>query len=181
MNKPYVTIYIVAGNEETIIEFVIKAHRNKFPNCIIHIYDNYSTDRTAEIAESLGCIVHYFDSGGKHDNTIKKDIMNSCWKDATTDWVWVSDCDEIGGITQDELKHEESLGYNVIKFETWNMMNKSDDVNLNKMRYGFRDHAYLGNTGDMNPYDKWWLFNKKHVNLLVWKANLKFYYFCLLK
>ena len=157
--KPFVTVYIVACNEEIIIDFVIKSHRKNFPNCIIHLYDNYSTDRTVEIAKSHECIIHYYDSGGRLDDTIKKNIMNSCWKDATTDWVWVSDCDELGGITQDELKYEESLGFNVIKFETWNMMNKSDTINIKEMKYGFRDHIMYGNQRT-NPYDKWWLFFK---------------------
>lgn len=170
LKRPFVTVYMITGNEETIMDFIIRAHRKKFPFCTIHVYDNYSTDRTVEIAKSHGCIVHYFDTSGKLNDTIKKDIQNNCWKNAKTDWVWVSDCDEVGGITQEELKHEESLGFNVIKFETWNMMNKTDDIDLKNMLYGFRNHPWIGNQNP-NPYDKWWLFNKKYIAEINYKEG----------
>lgn len=152
-DKPFVTVYTLAYNEEALVEFAVKFYRKMFPNCIINIYDNYSTDRTAEIAEKLGCNVIKFDTGGTFHDGVHVDLKNSIWKDATTDWVIVNDFDEFPYITQDELKYEESRGYNVIRFTPYNMMGKGDDIDLNAIDEGFYDDCYY----------KFILFNKSQI------------------
>lgn len=72
--------------------FVIK-HYQKFCDRII-IYDNHSTDGSAEMAKSLGCEVIPF--GSKFfDDQINMELKNSCWKGSQSDWVIVADFDEI--------------------------------------------------------------------------------------
>jgi len=150
---PQVTIYVITYNEEIMIEFFINHYRRNFPNCIIHVYDNYSTDKTAEIAESMGCIVHKFETDG-FDDDILLYIKSNKWKDATTDWVIVCDCDELIEINQEELYQEASLGYDILNFEGYTLMNKENNIiDLNNMKYGFRDVSY----------DKYYLFNKNRI------------------
>lgn len=152
-DKPFVTIYTITFNEEALVEFVVKFYQKMFPNCIINIYDNYSTDRTVEFAEALGCNVEKFDTGGTFHDGAHKDIKNSVWKKATTDWVIVNDFDELPYITQDELKHEEAVGNNLIKFTPYNMLNKGGDIDLNNTLDGFYDECYY----------KFILFNKSQI------------------
>ena len=52
-----ITIYTIAYNEEVMLPFMIKWYRERFPECKIVVYDNFSTDKTEEIALSNDCQV----------------------------------------------------------------------------------------------------------------------------
>ena len=60
-----ITIYTITYNEEKLIKFFINHYRERFPNCEINIFDNYSTDRTTEIAKELNCNVIFYDTNDK--------------------------------------------------------------------------------------------------------------------
>ncbi len=84
--------HLLCWNEKDIMPFVIK-HYQKFCDRII-IYDNHSTDGSAELAKSLGCEVIPF--GSKFfDDQVNMDLKNSCWKGSQADWVIVADFDEV--------------------------------------------------------------------------------------
>ena len=59
----FITIYILCFNEEMVINFTINAYRKLFPNCKIVIYDNESTNTSAEKAKALQCEVKSFSTG----------------------------------------------------------------------------------------------------------------------
>lgn len=151
--KAFVTVHVITYNEEKIIHSFISHYRKIFPDCIIKIYDNYSTDNTVEIAKSMNCEIHYYDSEGVLNDSKFLDIKNNCWKTADTDWVVVCDADEFIQITQEELQYEEKIGFNIIKFIGYTMMNKGEEIPVEDMIYGFRDLSY----------DKYYLFNKKYI------------------
>jgi len=148
-----ITVYTLTYNEELLMQFMIDHYRSRFPGCRIVVYDNSSTDKTVEIAKANNCEVRTYDSGGTLNDGLHMRIKNSCWKDATTDWVVVCDLDEMLDILPDELKHEESLGTTVIKAEGWTYVNLGDDLDVSKFTHGIRDGGY----------DKNVLFNKKHI------------------
>ncbi len=151
--KRLVTIYVVTYNEEAMIEFFINHYRKNFPDCTINVYDNFSTDRTREIAESMGCVVHTFETDG-FDDSANVALKKEKWKTATTDWVIVCDCDELIEINQNDLLLESELGYEIILFEGYTLMNnKTKEVDLNNLKYGFRDYSY----------DKYYLFNRNKI------------------
>ncbi len=54
-----IAVLIPCYNEEKTIEKVVKDSRNALPNAVIYVYDNNSTDRTAEIAEAAGAVVRH--------------------------------------------------------------------------------------------------------------------------
>lgn len=157
MNTPFVTVYVIAYNEEHIIEFFINHYRKMFPNCIIKVFDNYSTDKTVEIVKSFNCEIVYFQSvEGKEafDDREHTKIKNNEWKSATTNWVICCDCDELLQITQDELIEEERVGVNIITSEGWHMINNINNIiDLPSMEYGWQDNFYSKNI----------LFNKKYI------------------
>jgi glycosyltransferase involved in cell wall biosynthesis len=85
--------FILAFNEAETIHLTIK-HYKQFCDRIT-IFDNFSTDDTREIAESLGCIVKPFGIAGVLDDKEYLKVKNHCWKGSDADWVIVCDADEI--------------------------------------------------------------------------------------
>ena len=84
-----ITVYTIAYNEAVFIQFMIDHYRARFPDCRIVVYDNMSADRTVNIALTNGCEVIPFDTNGQLQDRRYIEIKNSCWKDATTDWVLI--------------------------------------------------------------------------------------------
>ncbi len=83
--------FLVCWNESAIMPLVIK-HYAKFCDKIT-ILDNYSTDGSDKLAESLGCEVVKF--GTKFfDDLENLTIKNNCWRNSTADFVCVTDFDE---------------------------------------------------------------------------------------
>lgn len=84
--------YILTYNESDIIGLVIK-HYQKFCDKVI-IMDNYSSDNTCQIAESMGCGVRKFGTLF-FDDAENMRCKNNCWKGSDADWVIVCDADEV--------------------------------------------------------------------------------------
>jgi len=153
--KPFVTVHTITFNEEFIIEAFIKHYRTMFPDCIIKIYDNMSTDRTVEIAKNYGCEIYYYDTDNKLNDDAFLQIKNNVWKTAETDWVIVCDADEFIHINQEELVQQEEANYTIVKANGFTVVNRDESLNdISKMKYGYRDCAY----------DKHILFNKKYIS-----------------
>jgi hypothetical protein len=81
-------------------------------------------------------------------------LKNNCWKDAKTDWVIVCDVDELLDISKQSLLQEEASGTTIIRSEGWNMVNMEDNYDFANIKYGTR----------VPQYDKYYLFNKKHIS-----------------
>ena len=54
-----ISILIPCYNEEQTIEKVIKDTKTALPDAVIYVYDNNSTDRTAQLAEAAGAVVRH--------------------------------------------------------------------------------------------------------------------------
>lgn len=52
-----VAILVPCRNEETTVAEVVKGFRAAIPDCTVYVYDNNSTDQTAEIASESGAVV----------------------------------------------------------------------------------------------------------------------------
>jgi glycosyltransferase involved in cell wall biosynthesis len=57
MNDRRIAVLVPCYNEEVAIAKVIAGFREALPNAIIHVYDNNSSDRTAEVARAEGAVV----------------------------------------------------------------------------------------------------------------------------
>jgi glycosyltransferase involved in cell wall biosynthesis len=148
-----ITIYTITYNESVFLQFFIDHYRSRFPNCNIIVYDNESTDNTRDIALKNGCEVLDYKTNNQIDDDKLRNVKNNCWKSAKTDWVCVCDADECLNINEQELKEEEANGITMIKAEGWNMVNMEDNYDLANIKYGSR----------CSPYDKFIIFNKKHI------------------
>lgn len=84
--------YLLCWNEIDIMPFIVQ-HYQKFCDHIV-IYDNYSTDGSDKLAESMGCEVRKF--GTKFfDDQENINIKNNCWKGSDADYCIIADFDEI--------------------------------------------------------------------------------------
>ena len=156
-----ITVYTITYNEELLIQYMIDHYRSRFPGCHIVVYDNSSSDRTVEIAKLNNCEVITYDSGGTLNDGLHRDIKNSCWKHAKTDWVLVCDLDELLDINEEQLKKEEILGSTRIQAKAWSMVNLYDNYDIHNIDHGFGDPGY----------DKYLLFNKKFIKEINYSAG----------
>ena len=66
-----IAVLIPCYNEEKTVEKVVKDFKAVLKNAVIYVYDNNSTDKTAEIAEKAGAVVRYEYNQGK-GNVIRR-------------------------------------------------------------------------------------------------------------
>lgn len=129
-----ITIYVLAYNEIHRIKFMIDHYRARFPQCKIVIYDNGSTDGSPQVARDNDCeVIDYSSqSGNSLNDGLHSRMKSQVWKNAPTDWVIISDLDEMLDITEEELKHEESIGTTIIKTEAYTIVNLENHYDLHK-------------------------------------------------
>ena len=64
-NTPTIAVAIPCYNEAITIEKVVSDFRAQLPEASIHVFDNNSTDDSAQIAENIGAMVHRVRKQGK--------------------------------------------------------------------------------------------------------------------
>lgn len=62
---PSVAVLLPCYNEEVTIGRVVRGFRAALPDAVVYVYDNNSTDRTAEIAAAGGAVVRKEPRQGK--------------------------------------------------------------------------------------------------------------------
>lgn len=62
---PSVAVLLPCYNEEVTIGRVVRDFRAVLPDAVVYVYDNNSTDRTAEIAAAGGAVVRKEPRPGK--------------------------------------------------------------------------------------------------------------------
>ena len=156
-----IEIYCIAYNEEMLLPHFIKWYRDRFKDCRIVVYDNYSTDNTEKIALENNCEVIKYNTNNTLSDSAYLDIKNSCWKNAKTDWVLVCDVDEWLDINEESLKYEEVLQTTLIRSVGYNMCNVDNTEKYETITTGIRS----------TQYDKYLCFNKKHIQEVNYTAG----------
>ena len=144
-----VTIFVICFNEQFMLPFFIKWYRDRFPNCKIVVYDNFSTDNTVKIALENNCEVRQYDTEGKLSDSKYLEIKNNCWKDSDTDWNLIADADEFLDIRPEDLNTDQTL----YKAKGYNMCNVEGLDNVLDIKHGIESEAY----------DKVVCFNKLYI------------------
>ena len=85
---PSVAVLLPCYNEEVTIGKVVHDFKSALPNADIYVYDNNSTDRTAEIAASEGAIVR------KEPRQGKGNVIRAMFEDIDADVYIMSDGDD---------------------------------------------------------------------------------------
>lgn len=81
MENKTIAVLIPCYNESSTIEKVIKDYKRALPEADIYVYDNNSTDGTAEIARNAGAIVRFERHQGKGNviRTMFREINADCY------------------------------------------------------------------------------------------------------
>jgi len=111
----------MANNEAYMIPYFVRHYRNCFPNCEITIFDNESTDETAQVSQGLGCKVIPINSGG-YVEQILLNTKNEQWKSSQADWVIVCDTDEFLQLNQAELERLDQSGVTIVRTRGFDMV-----------------------------------------------------------
>ena len=86
--SPSVAVLLPCYNEEVTIGKVVRDFKTALPSADIYVYDNNSTDRTAEIAASEGAIVR------KEPRQGKGNVIRAMFEDIDADVYVMSDGDD---------------------------------------------------------------------------------------
>lgn len=76
-----IAVLIPCYNEEKTVEKVIKDFKEALPEAVIYVYNNNSSDRTAELAEKAGAVVRneYMQGKGNVIRRMFRDIEAECY------------------------------------------------------------------------------------------------------
>lgn len=89
-----IAVLIPCYNEEQTIEKVVADVRRELPEAVVYVYDNNSTDRTAELARAAGAVVKFEYAQGK-GNVIRRmfrEIEAECYLLVDGDDTYPMDC-----------------------------------------------------------------------------------------
>ncbi len=89
-----IAVLIPCYNEEQTIAKVVRDARNALPEAVVYVYDNNSTDRTAELAAEAGAVVRHEYRQGK-GNVIRRmfrEIDAECYLMLDGDDTYPLDC-----------------------------------------------------------------------------------------
>ena len=114
-----VEAFIITFNESETIHLTLRHYRQFCDR--ITILDNFSTDNTREIAESLGCDVKPFGIAGVLDDKEYIKVKNNVWKGYDADWVIVCDADEILLTDYSDLAVAKFYGNTIFKTNGFNI------------------------------------------------------------
>ena len=87
-NQPSVAVLLPCFNEEVTIGKVVRDFKAALPGAAVYVYDNNSTDRTAEIAEAEGAIVRREPRQGKGN------VIRAMFEDIDADVYVMADGDD---------------------------------------------------------------------------------------
>lgn len=135
--------YIIVWNRENTISMTVK-HYRRFCDQVI-VYDNFSDDRTRDVAESCGAVVRLFGTKGVLDDLEYKKLKNNVWKGSIADWVIIVDDDEI--LYNEDLKFilRQATMFGATIFKPQGISIHSDQMPKQdwlEIRTGFKDNNY---------------------------------------
>jgi len=131
--------FIIAWNEEETIAKTIRYYTSFCSK--VTLFDNFSDDRTREIAEGLGAKVLTFGQKGILSDKEYLKIKNHVWKTSTADFVIVCDADEILWHPDliKVLEDEKRKGVTIFKTFGWNVFSETIPDEWLEQKTGYHD------------------------------------------
>ena len=152
---PSLQVHILAFNEAEILPFTLRHYLTMAETIIVH--DGGSTDGTADIAHRMGAVVQAWDTDGKLNDQIARELKAECWKGTKADWVIVVDADELiwspmGLAIFDEY---DALNIAIAKPHGWEMFSDTFPTGTrqiyDEIKHGARDDKWYGKPVAFSP------------------------------
>lgn len=86
-----IEVYCLANNEEKLMPYFMR-HYTQFAKVIL--LESNSTDRTVEIAHSMGAEIWSYDVPDEINDKWFTELKNTCWEQSRAEWVMIVDADE---------------------------------------------------------------------------------------
>ena len=142
-----INIFLMCYNEELLLPYALKHYRDRFPTAKFILVDNYSTDRSCEIAKENGMEIRQFETENIQNEDIMRITRNTIWNDKTSGWVIMCDMDEWLEMTEKDLISEEEKGTTIITTDGFNIIGNSktvdlSDIDLFTLNEGVHDHNF---------------------------------------
>ena len=142
-----IELFLFCYNEEIRIGTTLQHYKKMFPEIRITLCNNESTDKSVEIAKSMGCEIYTYKTNNILNEFVHHDIRNNFWKKSTKRWIIICDMDELLCMTQKDLEREDAMGVSLIKTQGYNMCanslsNTLDDIKIEQIDSGFEDNHY---------------------------------------
>jgi glycosyltransferase involved in cell wall biosynthesis len=118
-NKELVEIFVPMYNGMHILPLFLDHYLERFPGCVITIYDDGSTDGSGDYCKSRGCNVIY-NILEPHKDISCTHLRNNCWKTSEAEWIIIVDQDELVNISLDDL--DKLNDFDVLIFKGYNMI-----------------------------------------------------------
>lgn len=123
---PQIEVHLVTFNEEMILPYTLR-HYQTFASRII-VHDGGSTDRTKAICGEFDVEFTHWDTGGKINDVLLRELKERAWMGTNADWVIMADADELiyfpHGVEQALLAYE-SVALAIVKPHGFEMMSDS--------------------------------------------------------
>ena len=125
-----INIFLLCYNEELLLPLTLKFYRQRFPSAKFILVDNYSTDRSCDIAKENNMEIRQFLTQDCQNEEIMMHIRNTIWNDVTDGWIIMCDMDEWLEITEEQLFEEENRGTTIITTKGINIVGESKKIDL---------------------------------------------------
>ena len=152
-----IAVLIPCYNEEKTIEKVVADARRELPEAVIYVYDNNSTDKTAELAAKAGAVVRHEYMQGK-GNVIRRmfrEIDAECYimvdGDDTYPMEFARETDDkekqrilaIGGKIKDIMTGYRAFSYGFVK--TFPILSKGFEIETEMTIHAVYNHMQIDN------------------------------------
>jgi len=139
-----ISIFLLCYNEELLLPYTLKHYKDRFPTAKFVLVDNYSTDRSCELAKENDMEIRQFQSSNCQNEETMMYIRNNIWNDIKSGWVIMCDMDEWLEMTEKELISEEEKGTTIVTTKGFNIVGNSktsdlSDIDLFTLNEGIED------------------------------------------
>ena len=139
-----ISIFLLCYNEELLLPYTLKHYKDRFPTAKFVLVDNYSTDRSCEVAKENGMEIRQFQSSNCQNEETMMYIRNNIWNDIKSGWVIMCDMDEWLEMTEKELISEEEKRVTIVTTKGFNIVGNSktsdlSDIDLFTLNEGIED------------------------------------------
>ena len=130
-------------NEAHMLPYAVRFYQSRFPPGTVQItvYDNESTDTTAQLARRLGCRVHSMVTNQSLSDGAHTAMNNQAWKASNADWVMMLDVDEWVDVWPHDLAVYETHNVTAIKTRGVYLVWPEDTLDLSDPPRGVWDAA----------------------------------------